>query len=219
MAGMGPLFWQAKGWAYHAYPALLCAVVALLCLLALPAQARRGFNWTRGLPLLMNPGGMIVLIGVVASFAAFWISQKPSPEIVAAIRRTTDRPAVALIGSDLAYGHPLNRMVEGRWAYPHASDWLGNFALYLSMSAQLNGNPAEAAHYQAIVERYVMAKRDEFLARRPDIISIGKDEEFWTDVLVKRYGFGEVLSSYRLLAEDEQVEIYLRNDYLAEAAD
>ncbi len=38
-------------------------------------------------------------------------------------------------------------------------------------------------------------------------------------MLVNRYGFGEVLSSYRLLAEDEEVEIYLRNDYLAEAAD
>ena len=44
LAGAAVLVWQAKAWAYHAYPALVCALLALICLSCLPATARSGWR-------------------------------------------------------------------------------------------------------------------------------------------------------------------------------
>ena len=213
VAGLLPLYIQGKGWAYHAYPAFLCMGCALLCLWALPAETRRGRDRPGPLGPLMNPSSIVVILGVVASFMPFWVTQKPSDEIVAAIRGSTRQPTIMMIGSDIAMGHPLSRMVEGRWVSTHVSDWLGAFAVYLSRRAQREGNPAEAAYYDEMVNRYAIAKREEILQRRPDIINVRKDEKFWIDVLTERYGFGELMTSYRLLAEDQYMAIYLRKDY------
>jgi hypothetical protein len=212
LAGLIPLMAQGKGWSYHGYPALFCAVCALLCLIALPPDKRRSAAWTGRYPLLMKPGMPIVIVSILASFAAFWPTQKPAAAVVAAVRDATERPTVAMIGSDLAFGHPLTRIVEGRWAETHVSDWLGVSALYLSYNARLAGDQVEAARYRLVLDRYATGKRDELLSRRPDIISVQKDDQFWTDLLLKRYGFGQVLSSYRVLMEDDEIAIYIRSD-------
>lgn len=213
LAGLIPLIVQGKGWAYHAYPAMLCAVCALLCLLALPAVHRRSAGWRGRHPLLMKPGGPVLLLGLLVSFAAFWPSQKPASGMVVAIRQATDRPAIALIGSDLGNGHPLTRIVGGHWTETYVSDWLGQSAVELIVEAQREGDRAETARYLSILDRYATGKQNELLARRPDIILIQKDEEAWLDLLVDRYGFDQVLSSYDMLWEDEDDQVYLRNDY------
>jgi hypothetical protein len=212
LAGLIPVIAQGKGWAYHGYPAMLCAVCALLCLLALPLQDRRSTAWTGRHELLMRPNAAILLLCVLASFAAFLPTQKPSSEIIFAIRKATDRPTVTLIGSDLANGYPLTRIVDGHWAQTYVSDWLGVSALYLMHKAKLDGDQVEASRYRSILDRYVVEKRQELLSRRPDILLVQKDEPYWLDILVKRYSFDRILSSYRVLTEDGEVKIYLRND-------
>jgi hypothetical protein len=211
-AGLIPVIVQGKGWAYHGYPAMLCAICALLCLLALPPEDRRCAAWTGRQKMLMKPNLAVLLLGVLASFAAFWPTQKPTSVIVSAIHQATDGPTLALIGSDLATGHPLARMVGGHWAETYVSDWLGASALYLFRDAQLGGDQAEASRYRSILDRYAAQKRQELLSRRPDILLVQKDEPYWLDILVKRYGFDEILSSYRVLSEDDEVRVYLRND-------
>ena len=121
-----------------------------------------------------------------------------------------------LIGSDMAMGHPLSRMVDGRWVSTHVSDWLGTFALYLSRRAQLAGDepkPLTTGNRGPLCHR--KAPRDP--GAPPGHHLVRKDEQFWIDVLVNATASAN-LSSYRLLAEDEEVEIYLRKDYVAEAA-
>lgn len=217
LSGLLPLIVQGKGWAYHAYPAMLYAICALLCLLVLPSKHRRSAGWMGGYPLLMKPRESILLIGFLIGFASFWPSQKPDSGMVAAIREATYRPTIALIGSDLGNGHPLTRIVEGHWAETYVSDWLGRSAVELALEATWKGDSAKAARYRSILDHYANGKRDELLARRPDIILVQKDEEPWLDLLRDRYGFGQVLSSYALLWQDEDLQVYLRNGYRSQS--
>ncbi|WP_457940172.1 hypothetical protein [Mesorhizobium sp. 10J20-29] len=213
IAGMFPLIYQAKGWAYHAYPAILCAIFALLCLLALPAAARRAEQWQGAMSLFMRPGIAMVLMGIIVAYAPFVTTQKPSADLVQTVRGATVNPTVAQIGTDLAVGHPLTRMVGGRWAETYVSDWLGTSALVLSAKARRDGDVDEADRYLAMVERYAAGKREEFERIRPDIVAIQKIEPVWRKLLESRFGFDRIMAEYRPIAEDDEVLIYLRNDY------
>lgn len=213
IAGMLPLAYQGKGWAYHAYPALLCAILAILCLMALPARARRATHWHGPMPLFMRPGLPVLIMGLLMAYAPFVITQKPSADVVRAVRGVTVDPTIAQIGSDLAAGHPLTRMVGGRWAETHVSDWLGTSALFLSLKARKDGEMVEADRYQAMVERYATQKREEFERVRPEVIAYQTKEPFWMDLLESRFGFDRIMADYRPIAEDDEVLIYLRKDY------
>ncbi|MER9887512.1 hypothetical protein NKJ48_17755 [Mesorhizobium sp. M0114] len=211
IAGMFPLFYQAKGWSYHAYPAIFCAVAAILCLLAVPRIVRQP---SKLLAFVTAPSRAWALAGVAIAFLPYWSTQKPGPALVAAIRAATDRPTIALISSDMSSGHPLTRMIDGQFVSTHVSDWLGVFALSLSRQAALSGDTAEATRYQAIMARYVESKRKEFARLRPDIIVFKKNNAMWTSQLTERFGFDAILAHYRILVEDETERIYLRDDYV-----
>ena len=213
IAGMFPLIFQAKGWAYHAYPAILCAILALLCLIALPPSARRATQWQGAMPRFMRPGLAMVLTGLLVAYAPFVVSQKPSAGLINTVRGATVNPTVAQIGSDLAVGHPLTRMVGGRWVETHVSDWLGTSALYLFLSARLDGDVEEADRYKAMVERYATKKREEFESARPDVIAYQTNEKSWATLLENRFGFDQIMLNYHPIAEVDDVRIYLRNDY------
>ncbi|MER8700856.1 hypothetical protein [Mesorhizobium sp. M1273] len=211
IAGMFPLFYQAKGWSYHAYPAIFCAVAAIFCLLALPRIVQRP---SKLLTFVTAPSRAWALAAVAIAFLPYWSTQKPGPALVAAIRAATDRPTVALVSSDISSGHPLNRMIDGQFVSTHVSDWLGAFALSLSRQAALSGDTAEAMRYRAIMARYVESKREEFVRLRPDIVVFKKNNTMWTSQLMGHFGFDAILAHYRILIEDETERIYLRDDYV-----
>lgn len=206
VAALIPLFAQGKGWPYHAFPALFGAVFALLCLYALARPAERIGRLPIG-----TRAAVLVLAGALVSFAPFWPTEKPAPGLVAAVRAATDRPSVALIGADIADGHPFNRMIDGRWIAAFSGDWPGTFALHLSRRAARAGDPAGVARYDAIVERYARAKLSEFERTRPDVVLLRRDR--WTELLFQRYGFETMLTGYHVLIEDSGLTVYLRNGY------
>ncbi|MER9486481.1 hypothetical protein NKI50_10895 [Mesorhizobium sp. M0563] len=192
---MFPLFYQDKGWTYHAYPSIFYAVAASLCLLALPRSERQSAGL---LSRLAAPPRALVSLAIVAAFLPNWGTQKPGAVLVAVIRAATDRPNVALISPDIDTGHPLSRMIGGQFVSADPNDWLGAFAMALSRQATLSRDVAQATHYEMIMERYAESKRQEFERLRPDIIIstkvIRKDDGPWTSQLMERFGFDAILA-------------------------
>lgn len=206
-----PLVWQGKGWPYHAYPAFFCATFALTCLHA-GALSANGEATPFRFPLFAKLSSVLVATGILVSFPPFWPSQKPNADTIAAIQAATDRPSIALIGPDIASGHPLTRMVAGRWVSVHASDWLGVTAQHLAAISVRPGDEADVEHYADMLDAFGRNKRDELLTHRPDLIVIQQDQDFWLDLLRQRYGLAEIMTGYRLLAEDAAVKVYLGGD-------
>ena len=209
LAGIVPLLYQGKGFTYHAYPAFLCALVALCCLLALPKADRQGNAWPTGFPFLAKLVPIAALVAIAFVFTPFRPTWKPDAELVRAVRAVVDRPTVAQIGSDLAIGHPFSRMIGGRWSSAYSSDWLGTSAFILR---ETTPSEQDAKHYLSIAERYVAAKRSELERTRPDIVLTQNNDIFWQKIMAERDGLAPFLEGYRLIAEDKRRHILVRKD-------
>src|SRR5262245_53149797 len=84
--------WCAKAWPYHAYPALLCAILAIICLACSPRAGEAAMQPSRFDRLLR----IVVLgLGVLMGFAPLWMTQKPPAAAVDAVRGAGAGPTIA----------------------------------------------------------------------------------------------------------------------------
>jgi hypothetical protein len=201
LAAVLVLAYQGKGWPYHAYAATAFGLTALLChAVRSPFASITEIDGRRA----------FVLVGaVLVNALPFMTTQKPGAELVAAIRGERERPTVALIGSDIAAGHPLVRMVEGGWISAHNGDWLGAYSLYLGAVARQNGDPA-ADRFTTILSDFTASKLAELQRAKPEILLVQKEDALWRGYFEIRDGYAEFIDGYRRLAEDETVTAYVR---------
>ncbi len=199
VAAFAVLLYLGKGWPYHAYPAIALGLAALLCqAVSSPSIGLRELGWPR----------VLLLAAVVAVNALpFLVTQKPDGALAAKIRLAHDRPAIALIGTDIAAGHPLTRMAGGKWVSAYASDFPGQYALYLAGTAQ---SPDEAERFSTIAADHASFKLDELNRTAPDILLIQKEDPLWQDYFARREGVAAFLTNYRRLGENGTVTAYER---------
>lgn len=207
LAGAVVMVWQAKAWAYHAYPGLVCALLALICLSCLPATAWSGWRAGQTIRLVRQA------VFAVAAFAAFlplWVTQKPSDEIVAAIAGAIDRPAVVSISTDIATGHPLVRMAGGEYRLSHPNLWLVRSTERLI--AQSGDRPDEIARLSAIRDAFIAGAVAEIERIEPDIIldNVGQTPAWFA--IHADGGMERVLAGYDILYQDESVSALVRSD-------
>ncbi|TJW45071.1 MAG: hypothetical protein E5W83_12515 [Mesorhizobium sp.] len=202
VAGLVPLIYQAKGWSYHAYPAIVLVLAAMLCRVTERSSAGTQLTIVQ----------KILLAAVLAvSWLPFRYTQKPEPDFVASIRAAVDHPTIGLIGSGIESGHPLTRMIEGRWISVHCSDWLGSFAAAFAQKERVQGNTIDAARLEALERGFLDSKLRELETAKPDLILIQKSDTFWVPHVMKRSDFANFMKGYRPLAEDQIIRVYLRN--------
>lgn len=202
LAGVVPLIYQGKGWPYHAYPAVVLILMAILCrAIGRPTEATRP--------------GVVQKALLAAVFAATWlpfsITQKPGPDLVATIRAAVDRPTVGMIGMGIESGHPLTRMIDGRWISAYCSDWLGGFAAVFAYQQRAESNTVDATRLETLERNYLDAKIRELEAAKPDLMIVQKSDTFWVPHVMQRADFADFMNDYRLLAEAPTVRVYLRN--------
>jgi hypothetical protein len=204
VAGIVPLIYQGKGWPYHAYPTVVLMLAAIVC----GAVERSSSPGAARLSMIQK----ILLAAVLAvNWLPFKYTQKPGPEFVASIRAAVDHPTIGLIGSGIESGHPLTRMIEGRWISAYGSDWFGSFAAWFAQIERARGDTVEAARLDALEHNFLDAKIRELETARPDLMIVQKADTFWIPRVMQRDDFASFMNDYRLLTEDPTVRVYLRN--------
>ena len=203
-ASVFPLIYQGKGWAYHAYPALALIVAALLCCAVERSTAP-------GAPRLNIARKILLVLVVTVSWLPFKVTGKPGPDFVSGIRAAVDHPTVGSIGSGIESGHPLTRMIGGRWISAYCSDWLGGFAAMFAQQERAQGDAVGAAHYETLERDFLDAKIQELKTAKPDLMIVQKSDTFWVPHVLQRADFAGFMTDYRFLTEDQGVRIYLRN--------
>lgn len=202
-AGLIPLVYQGKGWAYHAYPALV------LFLTVLAYAVWQKFN---------TPGedrpGLVSMVLVVTAFIVaavpFMLHYKSPDTVIETVRNAApENPSVALIGAGIEAGHPFTRRIDGRWIGDYCSDWLGGFALAWAQVDRRNGRTDMLPRYDAILEDYSRSKAAQLKAANPDIVLLQKGDTIWTDPYLARADMAGFMDRYDLLTEDYGVWIYL----------
>jgi DNA polymerase elongation subunit (family B) len=116
-----------------------------------------------------------------------------------------------MIGMGIESGHPLTRMIDGRWISAYCSDWLGGFAAVFAYQQRAESNTVDATRLETLERNYLDAKIRELEAAKPDLMIVQKSDTFWVPHVMQRADFADFMNDYRLLAEAPTVRVYLRN--------
>lgn len=206
VAAWVPFFIQGKGWAYHTYPAVYlgsAAIIATACnFLFDRSRSVSTPNSTASVEI-----AAFTLIGVLLAHLRFFPSDAPSLNFAAALRTKISTPTVGLLGGDIAAGHPLSRMIGGRWAEPYCSDWIPTFALRMANEARDNNQVQLVAYYEQMAATYIAAKRQR-LEKSPPTVLIVDDNDRLAEMMIAKYGFEQILANYSKVGSDGRVSVY-----------
>jgi len=201
-----PLIYQGKGWSYHAYPAITFVFIALMLLVLTPVR-RQSFSLQRSLLLL------IVALGAVFSWRPFYATERPPSELLREIETALPNARrVAVLGTGIATGNNINRLIGGEWIGLHCSDWLGGTAISLADQARSVGDEAAAAKYDAMAADYRDTKLGELLSAQPNLVLVQRFDPVWSPYWKADEGFQTFLQNYRVIAETDIVTAYVLKD-------
>lgn len=197
-----PLFYQGKGWSYHAYPAIAFALIALSLLVLTPVKAEP-FSVRKAVLL----GAMT--IGLFLSWRPFQPTEKPEPDLLQQIE--TALPGVrrvAVLGTDIATGNIINRMIGGEWIGHYCSDWLGGMAVLLADHARGIGDLAIEAKYRNMMGAYRNAKLQELVEANPTLVLVQQFDPVWGPYWRADGRFQIFLQDYQVLGESKDLVAY-----------
>jgi hypothetical protein len=199
LAAWFPFFVQGKGWPYHAYPAILFGSAALVVAVAIlfekyASESRIGLV-------------TVALAAILVGHLRFLASEKPADALVAAAFHPGDHPTVGMLGGGIETGHPLARMINGRWIEPYCSDGTAVYAVLGQRRAAAEGDMADAKRFEAVAAQYFTEKKARLLRRLPQILIVDKRGPLVPAMLAK-FGFDAILARYDRIAFTDSVEIY-----------
>ena len=202
---------QQKGWAYHSYPMLALAVMALA--IAFIDRWHGGPTSTAG--STDNRWARLasaIIAALIAGFALFWMSAMPGRSSLAtAVEALKPHPKLLTISGNLTLGHPLTRQVEGIWVSRVPSLWITAGVLlrqkYETLDAQTN------ARLNAYAARDRAMLMEDIARQRPDVILVERSKSFdWMTWANSDPMLAQQLEHYREYGTVDDVLILRRGD-------
>ncbi len=202
---------QQKGWAYHSYPMLALAVMALA--IAFIDRWHGGPASTAG--STDNRWARLasaIIAALIAGFAFCWMSAIPDRSgLATAVGALKPHPKILAISEDLTIGHPLTRQVEGIWVSRVPSLWITAGVLlrqkYETLDAQTN------ARLNAYAARDRAMLMEDIARQRPDVIFVERSKSFdWMTWANSDPMLAQQLEHYREYGTVDDVLILRRRD-------
>jgi hypothetical protein len=192
---------QRRGWAYHSYPMVSIALLAMGYVLTGGAGARSR---------LFAVASILVMAATFA-FGMLWFNIQiylgPIKEAVVGLK---PRPRILMLSGEAALGHPLVRDVGGVWVSRQENLWLRAFTritrektvVDAATDARLNG-------YLALERQWLI---EDFKKLPPDIILVDNLRDQWGDWVRADAELTELFKPYALVRTVEGVDILKRKD-------
>lgn len=169
-------FLQGKGWPYHLYP-----MVAFLLLAAIVEVTRR----LDGQPSVSIAGKVLSANDRRSSIAAFavlvfaigcgtFVNDNPRDfrTIAQFVKKTHPNPTMAMISYDVSIGHPLVRLVGGKWVQS-VGGLMATYGAQWQME-HLELSPARRARLQALEEADALRLARDLEEAAPDIVLVDR---------------------------------------------
>jgi hypothetical protein len=199
---------QGKGWINHAYPAIALMLLAFT-LLALRDRTARTGPPAAATPALIK---FLFLPAFVAAPACFGLidllsDREEHPGLLeAATTGAPPHPRVATIASQLDFGHPLVRELDGEWVGRQNALWVTALVGRLLPSA----GPERRARLEAFRHADLEALAEDLREGRPDIVVV--EDEATRKFVAGRPETAGALESYRLAERAGEIEIWRRSE-------
>jgi len=163
-----PYYVQQKGWAYHSYPMLALALIALA--IAFVDRWHRKPDSTGDNRSARLTTGLAAAI--IAGTTFCWMDfQRDRSAVADAVRELKPHPKILEISEDLAVGHPLTRQVEGVWVGRVPSLWISAGVLLREKYETLNAQTTARLDAYAARDRAMLA--EDIARQKPDVILVG----------------------------------------------
>jgi hypothetical protein len=197
-------FLQRRGWAYHSYPMVALAMLAMGYVLTgsigAESRLRRRFE-------------AISVFGMAATFAfgMLWFNDTVRADSIReAIAGLKPNPRILMLSGEAALGHPLVRDVGGVWVSRQENLWLREFVRLTREKTTVDAaTDARLNDYLALERKWLI---EDFTKMPPDIVLIDNVRNRWGDWARADAELARLLKPYSLVRSVEGVDILRRTE-------
>lgn len=196
---------QSKGWAYHAYPMLFFALVAVVIAFMerwpLTADSKERNSAPRrilsALAISLVAGATFVWMNLALDMRAL---REP-------IARAVTNPKLLAITSDIGVGHPLTRALNGVWVGRVNALWATSFVKILKLQ---DTDPVRIRRYDELEKQDRAMLIEDIRRTKPDIILVDRIRYDWWKWVQADASLMREIENYKRLDEINDVLILRR---------
>lgn len=194
-------FLQRRGWAYHSYPMVAVALLAMGY--ALTAEAGSRSRRAEAVSAL------VLAVAFIVCMHWFYIGVYVGP-IRQAVEGLKPHPRILVLSGEAAIGHPLVRDINGVWVSRQENLWIREFVrltrertfVDAATDAKLNG-------YLALERKWLI---EDFRKLPPDLVLVDNLRDGWGAWARADAEVSQLLEPYTLVRSVEGIDILRRKE-------
>jgi hypothetical protein len=192
---------QRRGWAYHSYPMVALALLAMGYVLTgadgVEARSRRAAS--------------TLVMAATFAFGMLWFNTNvyvgPIREAIAGLK---PNPRILMLSGEAAIGHPLVRDVGGVWVSRQENLWLREFVRLTREKTSVDvATDARLNDYLALERKWLI---EDFRKLPPDIVLVDNLRDGWGDWARADAELSQLLKPYSLVRSVQGVDILRRTE-------
>jgi hypothetical protein len=196
-------FLQRRGWAYHSYPMVALALLAMGYVLTTAGGA--------GTRSRIFAAASVLVMAATFAFGMLWFNIQihlgPIKQAVAGLK---PHPRILMLSGEAALGHPLVRDVGGVWVSRQENLWLRAFTRITREKTVVDAaTDARLDGYLALERQWLI---EDFKKLPPDIVLVDNLRDQWGDWVRADAELTELFKPYALVRSVEGVDILLKRD-------
>ena len=196
-------FLQRRGWAYHSYPMVALAMLAMGYVLTGVASGEARSRRVEA--------ASVFVMAATFAFGMLWFNANvyvgPIREAIAGLK---PNPRILMLSGEAALGHPLVRDVGGVWVSRQENLWLREFVRLTREKTSVDAaTDARLNDYLALERKWLI---EDFRKMPPDVVLVDNLRDGWGDWARADAELSQLLKSYSLVRAVEGVDILRRTE-------
>jgi hypothetical protein len=194
-------FLQRRGWAYHSYPMVAVALLAMGYALTAAAGSRS----RRGEAL----SALVLAVAFIVGMQWFYAGVYVGP-VRQAVEGLKPHPRILVLSGEAAIGHPLVRDVNGVWVSRQENLWIREFVRLTRERTVVDAaTDAKLNDYLALERKWLI---EDFKKLPPDLVLVDNLRNGWGAWARADAEVSQLLKPYTLVRSVEGIDILRRND-------
>ncbi|WOH49752.1 hypothetical protein [Bradyrhizobium sp. sBnM-33] len=196
-------FLQRRGWAYHSYPMVAAALLAMGYALAGAADAASRSRLRDAISASVLAATFVV--GMLWFYANVYVGP-----VRQAVEGLKPRPRILVLSGEAAIGHPLVRDINGVWVSRQENLWIREFVRLTRERTTVDAAAdAKLNDYLALERKWLI---EDFKKLPPDIVLVDNLRNEWGAWARADVEVSQLLKPYSLVRTVEGIDILRRND-------
>src|ERR1700730_4499296 len=191
-------FLQRRGWAYHSYPMVALAMLAMGYVLTADADIKSSLR--RPAVAAMSVMVAAFVVGMLWFNTTIYVGPIERP-----VARLNPRPKILVLSGEAAIGHPLVRTLHGVWVSRQENLWIREF---VRLTRENNTIDAQTdARLNAYLAQEGAWLIEDFKRMPPDVVLVDNLRDGWGAWARADQEVAQLLKTYTLVQSIEGIDI------------